>query len=134
MDMELLAQQLLAFSQGHDRQHDLVLRVGPGHDFYFRFSEDEADPARRMNWEARPRAVGSGATEDGGAGWLARMQFQRDGDGLVGLIVGMPSSLGDARLVAAATSFLLQEAFDVPDNAVVSIAIEVSSSEPLQAR
>ena len=62
------------------------------------------------------------------------MQFQRDGDGLVGLIVGMPSSLGDARLVAAATSFLLQEAFDVPDNAAVSIAIEVSSSEPLEAR
>ena len=87
-----------------------------------------------MNWEARPRAVGSGAAEDGGAGWLTRMQFQKDGDGLVGLIVGMPTSLGDARLVAAATSFLLQQAFDVPDNAVVSIAIEVSSAEPLQAR
>ena len=133
MDMELLAQQLLAFSQEHDRQHDLVVRVGAGHDFYFRFSEDEADPARRMNWEARPHAVESDAAEDGQAGWLTRMHFQRDGDGLVGLIVGMPSSLGDARLVAAATSFLLEQAFDVPDNAVVSIAIEVSSSEPLQA-
>ena len=61
------------------------------------------------------------------------MEFQKDGDGLVGRIVGMPSTIGDARLIAAATSLLLQQAFDVPDNAVVSIAIEVTSSEPLQA-
>ena len=87
-----------------------------------------------MNWEARPRAVESGAAEDGQAAWLTRMEFQKDGDGLVGRIVGMPSTIGDARLVAAATSFLLQQAFEVPDNAVVSVAIEVTSSEPLQAR
>ena len=134
MDVERLAQQLLTFSQDHDRHHDLVLRVGPGRDLYFRFSEDQADPAHGMNWEARPSAVGSEATEDGGAGWLTRMEFRKDGDGLVGRIVGMPSAIGDARLVAAATSFLLQQAFDVPDNAVVSIAIEVSSPAPLRAR
>lgn len=133
MDVERLAQQLLTFSQEHDRQHDLVIRVGPGRDLYFRFSEDRADPARRMNWEARPRAVGADATEDVQAGWLARMHFQRDGDELVGRIVGMPSTIGDARLIAAAASFLLENAFHVSEGSVVSIALEVASSAPLQS-
>jgi hypothetical protein len=126
MNVESLAQQLLAFSGRHDGQHDLVVRAGQGHEVYFRFSEDRVDPVHMMTWEARPNAAGSFEAPNQEAGWLTRMDFRRDGDGLVARIVGMPDSIGDARVIAGLASFLLEHAYDLPEQTVVSVAVETA--------
>ena len=79
-----------------------------------------------MSWEARRNAVESGDVSDGQAGWLTRMHFRGDGDRLAGRIVGMPCTIGDARLIAALASFLLEHAYDLPENSAVSIALEAA--------
>jgi hypothetical protein len=126
MNVESLAQQLVTFSGRHDRQHDLVVRAGQGHDVYFRFSEDRVDPVHKMTWEARPNAAGSFEAPNQQAGWLTRMDFRRDGDGLVARIVGMPSSIEDARVIAGLAAFLLDHAYDLPEKTVVSVAVETT--------
>ena len=126
MNVESLAQQLLVYSGRHDGQHDLVVRAGQGHEVYFRFSEDRVDPVHMMSWEARPNAAGSFEAPHQEAGWLTRMDFRRDGDGLVARIVGMPGSIEDARAIAGLASFLLDHAYDLPESAVVSVALETT--------
>jgi hypothetical protein len=130
MDVESLAQQLLAYSEGRGDHQDLVVRAGPEQDLYFRFSSDRQGSPRVMSWEARPRSVGPETRESSQqAEWLARMDFHKDGDGLVGRTVAMPFSIEAARLVAGLASFLLERAYDLPDKAVVSVALEIPTEK-----
>ena len=124
MNVELLAERLVAYSEQHDWQDDLVVRAGPGRDLYFRFSGSEIDSVRTMSWEARPDAVGSGDPQDPVAGWLTRMDFRRNGDWLVSRSVGMPMTIGDARLMAALAVFLIRRTYCVRPEHLVSAALE----------
>jgi hypothetical protein len=130
MNVESLAQQLLAFSEGRGPQQDLVVRAGPEHDLYFRFSSDRQGSPPAMSWEARPRSAGPETRESAQqAEWLARMDFQKDGDGLVGRTVAMPFTIEAARLIAGLASFLLERAYDLPEKAVVSVALEIPAEK-----
>ena len=126
MNTERFAKQLLAYSGSHDGCHSLVVRAGPGHDVYFRFSEDRADPAHSLGWGARRNAVGSSDPSDGQAEWLARTHFQRDGDGFTDRVIAMPGTIGDARLIVALASFLLEYAYHLPGDTAVSVALEAA--------
>jgi hypothetical protein len=126
MNVESLAQQLLAYSEGRGEQQDLVVRAGPEQDLYFRFSSDKQGSPAVMSWEARPRSVGPETRESAQqAHWLARMDFHKDGDGLVARTVAMPFTIEAARLIAGLASFLLERAYDLPEKAVVSVALEI---------
>jgi hypothetical protein len=130
MNVESLAQQLLAFSDGQGAQQDLIVRAGPEQDLYFRFSSDRQGSPPAMSWEARPRSVGAETRESAQqAEWLARMDFQKDGEGLVGRTVAMPFTIEAARLIAGLASFLLERAYDLPDKAVVSVALEIPTEQ-----
>jgi len=130
MELEPLAQQLIAFSERQDRSQDLVVRAGAAQDVYFRFSVDDEGSPRLMGWEARPRGVGEQTPEsDEQRQWLARMDFRKDGDGLLARSVAVPSTIEAARLIAGLASFLLDHAYVLPEDAVVSIALEDSPEE-----
>jgi hypothetical protein len=124
MDVEHLAQQLLCFAHRRDRRLDLVVRAGPDHGVYFRFSEHRADPEHLMDWSARPGAAGPIEATHGQAEWLARMDFRRDGDGSASRAVRMPFTLEDARVIAGLVSFLLQQAYDLPEDVEVGASLE----------
>lgn len=127
MDVEVLAQRLLAFSGEHDTDHHLVLRAGPRRDVYYRFSESRADPVRLLAWEARENAAGSERLPDQQARWLTRMDFRRyGGGGLLGRVVGMPHTIEDARVIAGLASFLLEHAYALPQSTAVSVALEAA--------
>ena len=124
MDVEHLAQQLSRYASLRDGRLSLVVRVGPARDLYFRFSESPADPAPMLTWQARSGAVGSAETQE--LGWLARMDFRRDHAGLSARVVGMPLTIEDARVIAGLAAFLLEHAYRMPEDAVVSVALETA--------
>jgi len=126
MDVEHLAQQLLCFAHRRDRRLDLVVRAGPDCAVFFRFCEGSADPEHMMSWEARPHADVSAEALRGQAEWLTRMDFRRDGEGPAGRAVRMPFTLGDARVIAGLVSFLLQQAYDLPEDTEVSATLETA--------
>ena len=124
MDVEHLAQQLSRYASLRDGHYALVVRVGPARDVYFRFCESRADPGHMLTWQARPCAAGSAETQQ--LGWLARMDFRRDHDGLSARVVGMPLAIEDARVIAGLAAFLLEHAYCVPQDAAVSVALETA--------
>jgi len=129
MDVEHLARQLLSLANTHDRRLALVVRAGPDRDVYFRFRERGVDQECEMCWEARPSVTGSADAPCGQAEWLTRMDFRRGGDGPAARVVRMPTTLEDARVIAGLVSFLLQQAYDLPEDAEVSAALEEASAD-----
>jgi len=52
------------------------------------------------------------------------MDFRRNDDWLVRRTVGMPDTIGDARLIAALAVFLLRRVYGLQPDHVVSAALE----------